>query len=641
LDLLATGGVSMGKISQTELDSLARRDPLAWSITHVDLLDGKQWEIATRAWIKGIYQAVNPWEIERYPEGQARRLSIIKPTQIGMSTMAMARMLHFVTNWPARVMYTLPRQTDLQDLASTRLDPMIRASEYLRSKLGLPDSSHAKRLGDSFIYLAEMSVETRSVPIDMLLVDEVDLSDPVNVSTAMNRLDASRWKLNFFFSTPTVPAYGIHGVYLNSDMREWLVRCPKCSHEQPLDWEKNLRIMGAHNNPERVFYACEKCSTELTLEHIQTGRWVAQRPSLSSTHIGFHVTQMMTHPAPVLYAKFRDPQTLLIEFYRKSLGMPYEIGGGSLTRDDFLATCFDEPYTYEPAWDGQSTYYLGADQGNEIQVLIAKMEPGSRRKKIVHVELIPMEKGFDRLAQLMQIFKIRRAVIDGNPNRHDAKSLTKKFPGRIAVADYSDQKQNWKTRKDDDVKYINGVAINRTTGFDALIKSVKDGEWALPGEPLALHPDTELVIDHVTALKRDIESRRTPSGEVQVAVYRKLRADHLAHAWLYLKTAIEIDTGRGMKVAVIGADRDEPEESEEQLREKELAHIESKIIALLSEVPTEQLVGFINHKSDPDYVMPFPLSYKMGKAKDKYKDLDITLALVKLVASRASSRNKS
>ena len=41
------------------------------------------------------------------------------------------------------------------------------------------------------------------------------------------------------------------------------------------------------------------------------------------------------------------------------------------------------------------------------------------------------------------------------------------------------------------------------------------------------------------SIKRDIEKRKTPSGEIEVGVWRKLRADHLAHALGYWFVAID------------------------------------------------------------------------------------------------------
>lgn len=605
------------KVDSQELHSLTRRDPLAFGITYINLLEQRKWEVATRAWIQDIYATLNPWVIEKYPQGQARRLVITKSTQAGLSTMALVKALHFATNWPVRIGYTLPRQQDTLDFVSTRTDPVIQASPFLRSKLGQPDSAHAKRIGDSYLFFMEMSTEPRMMPLDSVFVDEVDLSNPDNLATILNRLDASRWKLQMYLSTPTVANYGIHGLYVSSDGREWLVKCPKCNHEQALSWDVNLRIMGPANNPTQVFYGCAQCSAELTVEHIQTGRWVAQRPDRSTDTVGYHVHQMLTTPASELYRAFRDPQTRLVEFYRKRMGLPYEIGGGSLERDDFLATCFDEPYDFEPVWDGQSAYYLGADQGNEIQVLVCKVEPHSRRPKIVHVELIPIQKGFDRLSQLMDIYHVRKAVIDANPNRHGALSMVNRFPGRVLIADYIEQKEAWRAKKSLERNYLTNVTLNRTAAFDGLMEAIKKGEWALPGKPPLLHPDVELVIDHLTALKRDIETRRTASGDVQVAVWRKLRADHLAHAWLYLKTAIEVACGKSLKVAVIGQDKAEPErEVESGQPDKET---QRAITALLAEVPREQIAEYLHQEAEGEEGrLPFPLAYKLNLAKEQY-----------------------
>lgn len=622
-------------VSKDELMSLVRRDPLAFGITFVDLLEDKQWEVESRAWVKEIYATANPWLIEKYP-GEARRMVVTKSTQSGISSMAMTKALHFAVNWPTRIGYTLPRQQDTIDFVTTRFDAVIRSSDYLKSKLGVPDSTHAKRIGNSYIFFMEMSTEPRMLPIDSLYVDEVDLSNPDNLASVLNRLDASRWKMVTYLSTPTVPNYGIHGLYNGSDMRQWLVKCPKCGTEQPMDWEVNLRIVGPQNNPVKVFYGCAACNSEITVQHMQTGRWVAQHPELSKDLVGFHVHQLLTTPADQLYKIFRDPQTKLIEFYRKRLGKPYEVGGGSIERDDFLATCFDAPYVPELENDGKSTYYMGADQGNELQVLVAKVEPHTRRPKLVHVERIPIQKGFDRLAQLMDIFRVRKAVLDANPNRHDAIKMVKRFPGRILIADYSEnQKEAWRTSKGmAEMKNVTtNVTINRTTGFDALMDSIKQGHWQMFGEPPNLDPEVELVIDQVTALKRDVETRRTAGGETQVNVWRKLRADHFAHSWLYLKTAWEAEKGRNVKVAVIGAvsaGEDDPDVVLDD-RYKPPEEIVKTLTSLLAEVPAHQLTEFIEMSGSNEYELPFPLSYKLGLCRELYTDMDILYVMQELI----------
>lgn len=616
------------------IKNLTLKDPLSFGITYIDLLEDKQWEVDSRLWSVEPYHQVNPFYIEREP-GHVRKLVIRKSTQSGISTLALTKMFHFACHWPVRVFYTLPRQQDVHDMVGTRVDPMIRNSPKLKELLGNPDSTHAKKIGDSYVFFMELSVEPRMMPADAIFVDEVDLSDPTFMSTAVNRMDASRWKLSYYLSTPTLPYYGIDALYNVSDKRQWMVKCPKCGHRQSLDWEVNLRVQGPRTDPTKVFYGCEKCSAELTIEHIQTGEWVPEKPSRSDESVGYHVHQLLTTPAPELYKSFMDPQTTLVEFYRKRLGKPYEVGSGSLSRDDFLINCFDDPYEAEHGWAGDDNiYYLGADQGNEIQVTIAKVETNSRRKKIVHVELIPIEKGFNRVAQLMRLYRVRRAVIDGNPNRHEVTKLTTEFPGRVLIADYIEQKETFRAKKGQKKSYLTNISINRTTAFDALVDGIRSGEWALPGTPPHLSSDIELLIDHLLAIKRDTEIRKKPSGSVEVGVWRALRADHLAHAMSYLNAAIELNRSRRTgRIAVISSGAEEEEEDTEEKYRPDPEVIAS-LTSRLSEVPAEQIEWYLNHRPGADEDIPFPLSYKL-EVIASFEETDILWVLQQLLSDKS------
>jgi len=601
-------------VNKTDLESLALRDPLSFGILHIDLLDDKHWKVWK--WLPELYSVGNPWAIEKYPVGLARKFAIQKSTQAGITTLMMVKSLHFLANWNVRVFYTLPRLTDVGDFSGTRLDPTIQASPFLRELLGEPNSNHAKRIGNSYMYISELTTEPRMLPSDMAIIDEVDLSDIDHMSTVLNRLDASRWKLSNTLSTPTLANYGINAIFLNSDMREWMVKCPSCGTHQVMDFDVNVRIEGPPDTPTRVYYGCEKCDREFTVDEInEYGEWVPGKPQLSDEHRGYHISQMMTHPAIELYKAFRDPQTKLVEFYRKRLGMPYQLGGGSIEREDFLVTCFDDPYLPEMSPDDRSKYYMGLDQGNELQVVIGKIEPDSRLRKIVHIEFIPMEDGFERAAKLMKLFRIKRAVWDGNPNRHPVLTIQKNFPGKLLAADYIEQqKTRWKTNKQGQ-KYTTNVTIHRTTMFDELMESIKKGEWQLYGEPPSLNPEVELLIDHVTALKRDVEERTTRSGTIEVGVYRKLRMDHLAHAMGYLGIAMDIDKGKRGKVAVVGemsAEEIVVEEDSERPPKEDIVYIVGK----LAEVPKEQLSEYLLRRDSPKYEIPFPLSYKITKVSE-------------------------
>jgi hypothetical protein len=636
------------------LSALTLSDPLAYGIVYIDLLQGVQWEVDKgRAWIKEIYSSVNPYVIEKEPVGHARHMVIMKGTQVGMTIMAAVKMFHFADNWPVRVMYMLPRQQDYIDFATTRIDPMIAASTRLQDKIGIPNSTRSKKLGNSYLFFMESTVEPRSMPADAIMVDEVDLSDPANVNTLLNRMDNSNWKLRYYFSTPTLPNYGIHGRYLLSDRRKWLVKCPRCNKHQEMQWEENLRVIGRQDEPDDVYLVCTDCDKRITLDIIsEHGQWVAEKPEKSDDIIGFHISQLMNHTPAELYKFFLDPETSMLEFYRKRLGKPYEIAGGSVSREDFLANCFHQyaAFPEDIAYDGQSKYYAGIDQGNEIQIVIAKIPPGGKIPQIVHVELIPFppednptdpDAGWNRVGKLLRLFKVKKAVSDASPNRHSVRALQGDFLGRLVMADYTEIKSRFAVKKNPE-KVVVGVNVNRVESFDDLMESIRESYWALPGVPPILSPNTEILISHVTSLKRDIEERRTSAGVKRIPVWRKLRADHLAHCMLYCKLAIEIDTGAHHKIAIIGG-AVQPGVSEEETKEEIVeggyvphANDIALLLPKLSSVRQEQAQIYFNLKQSGKLEktkLPLYLQHGINQAKalgGKIEDIEWILMHIAL-----------
>ena len=268
---------------------------------------------------------------------------------------------------------------------------------------------------------------------------------------------------------------------------------------------------------------------------------------------------------------------------------------------------------------------MGVDQGNELQVLIGKKSKDSGVIKIVHAELIPMETvdgspaGFDKVAKLMKIYDIKKAVIDGNPNRHPVRRLQMENLGRVIIADYVNiktrlEKKNGKTDKDKNV--IVSLSLNRTLTLDDLMQTIRDGEWRMFGSTSNLPPIIETVISQVTALKRDIEPQKKPGGIIEnVPVWRKLRPEHFAHAMSYLHAAVEITSGRRGRVVVIGSGGQEEEiKVSEDIPPKNVLDV---LLPILSQVRQEQAQLYFelaNKKEiDPDK-FPQPLRHCYNKA---------------------------
>lgn len=623
-----------------KIEELARLNPLAYGISYIDLLQGMKWEIHNRKWSPAIYQAANPASVELNPDTEPRQLVLMKPTQIGMSTMGITKLFHFADFWPVRIIYMLPRQQDYLDFVTTRIDPMLLASKRLRPKVGTPNSTRAKQFGHSYLFFMEATVEPRMMPADALMVDEIDLCDPDNVGTATNRLDNSAWKLRYYYGTPTLANYGSHGRYLLSNKNTWLVKCPSCGNWQEMDWEKNLRVIGNPEKPEDLFLGCINCNHRFTVQEINNhGMWVPENPEVKDI-IGFQISQLMVFNLKEIYKNWLDPEQTLVEFYRKRLGKPYEVAGGSVTREDILTTCFQEPYSAELMAQGGARYFMGVDQGNELQVVIAKQEPLSKVAKIVHAELVPYETldgapaGFHRVRELMNKFKITRAVMDGNPNRHPVKTLQKDFIGRVVIADYTNILNRFEKKRGEgnQENIVLAVNLNRTQSIDDLMESIRHGGWRLFGNPSGLPPIIEILISQVTALKRDIEKQKKTAGlTVDVAVWRKLRPDHFAHAMLYAKMAIELSGSSVGKFAIIGSTISKAEEAYAQDGSYYPTNqVIAELVPVLAEVRQEQATLYFQKKSEGKLeidLLPNPIKHKVKVALEKFKIEDIEWVL--------------
>jgi hypothetical protein len=234
-----------------------------------------------------------------------------------------------------------------------------------------------------------------------------------------------------------------------------------------------------------------------------------------------------------LYQEYLETERLK-NFYNLILGEAYTASVRSMSLDMFRNNCFTEPYDEE--FEG-SGYYMGVDQGNDLYVLIGKLESGVL--KVVHGESVKFEEdeGFNRLDKLMKKYGIRYAIIDALPNRHSARDFMSRHKGKVGLAIYSALSSAFVINEDTGL-----VNIERTEAFDALRDDISSGKIRFWGE----RPDGLVlnIIEHCTNLRRDEETRKVAGGERIVGVWRKVGPDHYAHTLSYLRIAAQSSAPR-------------------------------------------------------------------------------------------------
>lgn len=514
------------KASKIDYDALAKNSPLLWAISHVPLPKGVAWDFSDRAWQVDILDDKNPSTVT------------MKPTQIGLTTISLARYLWFAVHNQCRLMYTLPRQDDVTDLVTSRLDGIIAASPLLSSLAGKVNNVRLKSLGNSYLHFMEASVEPRMLDVDYLVHDEVDLSNQGHLEMYASRLDASNYREHHRLSTPTLEGYGIHALYEQSDKKKWFVKCQRCNTETVLVWDKHACFSGS-----RTWYACDRCGKEFTSEIINSGVWrVTGNPA--SDISGYSISQMMTPFISPDRLKAQQETMSPKNFANLRLGEPYAPSVGGFAKADVMDKCFGSNHGISVESSGR--YYLGADQGNEIHVAIGKLEGDVI--KIVHLEKIPFSEGFDRLEFLARKYRVVKSVVDALPNRHSAYQLANKMDGRMRLAIFSEIDSIYREEAD------NKIVINKADSYDRLRSIVEEGRVQFPGNRSNMSSEIMDAIDHLSNMRRDEVTRQSRSGgEIQKIMWVNTGPDHYADAIDYLSIACDTDQYSSLSIREVGS----------------------------------------------------------------------------------------
>ncbi|MDE0331415.1 MAG: phage terminase large subunit family protein [Nitrospinae bacterium] len=217
-------------------------------------------------------------------------ISVLKGAQVGMTTLAIGMALYGVIVHRLNVGYFLPDQDFADRFDQTRVRPALRrgriASIMREGKYKGASPKGLKefpgRGGSRFLYILGLKDigNAISIPLDVLIRDEVDDLPPENLKWSNDRIDASPLALTLNLAVGRTPGAGIHAMYEGGEQRRWHVRCPACRADSVLEehWPGILRE-GA--------LACPACGGALDRE---AGRWKATQ--VKHGHRSYRLSQL-------------------------------------------------------------------------------------------------------------------------------------------------------------------------------------------------------------------------------------------------------------------------------------------------------------------------------------------------------------
>jgi len=433
---------------------------------------------------------------------------------MGLSTLGMLRAIYGARYRDFKgILYLFPSRADVLDFSRGRVNPLIEDNpDTIGQWLQNTDSVGLKKVWNAFLYFRGMrsAVGLKSVPVDFIIMDELDEAPQNSIDMAMARMSHSEFKEVLKLSNPTLPDYGIDLAFQQTDQRYWHIKCQKCNAWNNLDETFPDCLLELK---DQVVRACRKCQAEL---NPSVGEWVAKHPSVTGKP-GYHYSQLFSHyvdPVEILHM-YRTTKNLQ-DFYNLKLGRPYVEAQNRLSVQEILALCGNEGISSDDS--GPCT--MGVDQGKDLHVVIGKRYP-DKAGKIIHVGVYRDWKELDRL---MRNFNVSRCVVDALPETRNARAFAERFKGKVFLNYYSHHQKGayqWNEQK-------LTLSCNRTESLDASHREVMEQDIILPRENDIVREFAQHL--HNVA-KRLIEDEETGSKRYQ---YIKLGGpDHFRHAFNY------------------------------------------------------------------------------------------------------------
>lgn len=482
------------------------------------------------------------YKYQNYLLDHGRRcFNVKKGTQIGATLVYQFDVIHglIYKRYPRGVMYMMPDKVTVEKFSQLRFTPMFEANPTLSQHLERKVSNMSQKIinGGSLIFVGARSTSVgdgssqdssslRIFAIDYIVRDEIDLHDPKMVEQSKQRLNSSKIRKEVNLGSPTYPGHGIDVLYENSSQGRIETLCESCGKYTCLERDFPTCIELRDGHWTRV---CTHCKKPL---NVNNNVFVEDYPDRSEGGVW-----LSTFQSPVAEVAAPDGSTLLdslmdryhraegsdmCEWMRSVLGVATIEADNQVSMQDVYDNC-DPGQAMQNVSSAETI--MGVDVGKTLHCVVGQ-KLGNDSYKILHVESIPIELGFDRLHDIAQAMNVRMCVIDANPDTHATTEFQKHEPYPVYRCFYSEQMPGPAAF---DPKTGN-VKVNRNQWMDKVHSVLTSkGKIVLPRR---CPPIDEYALQMTMTVKTTEENKKT--GQKR-PLWKKLSSgnDHFFHATLY------------------------------------------------------------------------------------------------------------
>lgn len=453
---------------------------------------------------------------------------VLKPPQIGMTVLQIIKTLWCAMKQSWDIIYTLPTQGDVHDMAGGKINRIIAQNPVLVGWVKDHDTVEQKAVGKNIIYYRG-TFSTKAammVTSDLNVHDEVDASDASVITQYETRLEAKSDGRRWYFSHPSIAGFGVDIHWQMSDQKEFHITCPTCLSEQVMgigvnnDWKNNIDFINKT-------YVCRHCRGVLPDTAREKGEWrnkdgVPWNGTIDPKYkfSGWHVSQMMCSwiSAESIIDKANDPNKDQQYFWNYVLGLPFVGSENKIDPEVVLRNVTGSVNSQE------DRIVIGVDTGLPIHYTLMNKEGiffnGKCRPPDERYD------PYDTLEGLLNRFPNSILVADQGGDLVGIRKLQAKYNGRVFLCYYRKDRKSKEMIKWGEHQDFGIVVVDRNRMIQMIVEQFRDtGRLRLNGS----QDDWKEFASHFGYIYR--VAKETPFG-IEYS-WERNGPDHYVHALLY------------------------------------------------------------------------------------------------------------
>jgi len=508
----------------------------------------------------GAYSATHhPWVREMHNSKAPFNYSM-KGAQLGITEILINLAFYTIDMLRKDVLYVLPTRGNASDFSKSRFNTALKLSPYLDRVFTDTNSIEIKQAGSNTLYIRGSRGDSnlKSIPVSVLLLDELDEMSQRAINLALTRLDGQLDKHVWGISTPTVPDYGIHELYKDSTQEQFIFKCPCCGRLTRLIWPDCVEIIGEGVHDIRCkesFLKCKECGGKLHQEAkpewLGKAKWEVGNANGNTDIRGFNISQLYSYtvsPGELVTAHFKGygNEAANVEFHNSKMGQPFIGDGARITETDVEACIKGHSKEDARPTGGNRIITMGVDQGKWNYVEVTEwffdrfdhdLNVAAKAKVLFETKF--HEENWNFLDEMMREWQVHACVIDADPQIMEARRFARRFPGYVWLCRFRRGVTAKEISVSDDDNFSPIATVDRTNWFSAALGRFREPRRIILPRDVSLEYREHIKVPIRTYVKEgSVEDQRKRQTDNLVAKYISTGPDHYALSRVYSEIAL-------------------------------------------------------------------------------------------------------